>query len=358
MNNVTTPTSTNTGTTTGVPTYPPLAIDPPAAKPTVTTDPVAPPVPGVTAPKYIEYQSFCRMHEYEQVQYLSDTLKEKRLQLLQDKLKAEPESIKIKTRLLKEYVDQKKTKEAEETLRQIRAMKVATTDIQYAESIFSFGKSDKKAARDLLLKILQDQPKNVEALKLLAEVHKSEANYYEYTAIYYDLLKLTRENYDEQLCESLTLDSHYTEAEKFCVKGSLEKKNPNFSIYLGIAAREKDNYKEAQTQFANSLKIKETEMGHVCSGEISILLKNNTAAQESFKKALEISSKSLRAQVALAWAYFNDKNRDKALVAFTNACALSKKSVTDLRLALKTLIQEKSDMIRAYSAQTERCLNN
>lgn len=276
---------------------------------------------------------------------------------MQEKLKAEPDAIKIKTRLLKEYVDQKKMKEAEDLLRQIRGLKIDSTEIQYAEAIFSFGKGDKKVARDALTKILQDQPKNVEALKLLAEVHKSESNFYEYTAIYYDLLKLTRENYDEQLCEALTLDSHYSEAEKFCIKGSLEKKNPNFAIYLGIAAREKDNYKEAQIQFNNSLKIKETEMGHVCNGEISLLFKKYDLAEESFKKALEVNPKSLRAQLALAWAYFNDKNRTQALAAFTSACALNKKSVADLRLALKTLIQEKSDMIRTYSAQTEHCLN-
>lgn len=350
----------------------PTGPAPAPATPTPPADPLAPllnsaapvapagieksPEAGITTPKYIEYQAVCRTHEYDQVQYLSDALKEKRIQLLQDKIKQEPESVKLKTRLLKEFVDQKKMKDAEGILKQLRSMTLSFEESKYAEALYSFGKSEKKAARDGLNKLLAEKPKNVEALKLLADIYKSDANYFEYEAIYLDLTPITKENYDEQLCEVLTLDSRYADAEKYCQRGAAENKSPLFSIYLGVAAREKENFKEAQKQFQNSLKIKETEMGLVCSGEIFLMQKNLPAAQELFLKATVANPKSMRAHASLAWSYFNDKKRTEALQSFQAACALNKAAAADVRKAVKVLIDEKSDFVKSYSAQIERCM--
>jgi len=331
----------------------------PLPNPSVPTTPsVTAPEAGINAPKYSEFQSACRTHDYDQVQYLPDSLKEKRIQFLQDKIKKESESAKLKIRLLKEYVDQKKLKEAEQLLKEIRPLKISKSDSQYAEALYDFGKGDKKVPRDLLNKILENDPNNVDALKLLAEVYKADNNYFEYTSIYYDLSKITKENYDEQLCEALTLDAHYADAEKFCTRGASEKKNPLFSIYLGIAARETQNFKEAQRQFTNSINIKETEMGYLCSGELYALQRKNTEAIDAFKKAIELSGQSTRAQLALAWVYFDDKNRTQALEAFKKACSTNKKVATEMRKAVKFLIDEKSDMVKAYVSQSEACLAN
>lgn len=356
--------STTTPPPTGTPSPTPTPTDPlapmlnsvqPNGTSSVPSEQKAPPA-DLQGPRYAEYQSFCRTHEFDQVQFLSDSIKEKRIQLLQEKIKQEPESAKLKMRLLREFVDQKKIKEADQVLKDIRNLKISSTEINYAEAIYAFGKMDKKAARDILNKLLEEQPKNVDALKLLAEIYKLDANYFEYASIYYDLVKITKENYDEQLCEALTLDSHYADAEKVCSKGAAEGKNPTFAIYLGVAAREKENLAEAQKQFSNSLKIKESEMGYVCSGEISVLQKKYEAADEAFQKAIALNPKSLRAHLALAWSRFSNKDRTQALISFQNACLLNKKAASDLRKAIKILITEKSDLVKNYSIQAEKCI--
>lgn len=355
-----TPPTTTPTTTTSAPstTSIPPTVDPLTGLPTQPAQPpqVAP-VANVNGPKYIEYQSVCRTREYDQVQYLNDALKEKRIQFLADKNRKEPDSIKLKTRLLKEYVDQKKSKDVEQILKEIRPLKVTSQEMQYAEALGALSKGDKKQARELLNKILAEQPNNVEALKLIGEIYKEDANFFEYESIYYDLAKITKENYDEQLCEAYTLDSHYADAEKVCNKGIAEGKNPVFNIFLGVAAREKENLQEAQRQFINSLKIKETEMGLVCSGEVYLMQKKFDKAEELFQKAIKVNPKSLRAYVALAWTFFYDKKQTEALIWFENACSLNKKSISEIRKAVKILVTEKSDLIRTYSSQIEKCGN-
>ncbi|MFZ3230169.1 MAG: hypothetical protein WA160_08185 [Pseudobdellovibrio sp.] len=327
------------------------------AKPAPPTLPTAPPA-AIPGPKYEEYQSICRTHEYDQVRYLSDTLKAKRIELLQEKVKREPDSVKVKTRLLKEFVDQRRKKEAEQTLAEIRSLKTTSIELNIAEALTAYARSEKKKARDLLTKVLTEQPKNIEALKILAEIYKTDANYFEATTIYFDLQKITNSNYDEQLCELLTLDSHYAEAEKFCLKGALENKNSDFFIYLGIGAREKGNLEDAQKYFLSSLKLKESEMSYVCSGEIFQMQKKSDEAQDSFKKAIDLNPKSLRAYIALAWSLFNSKNQLNALDSFKKACSLDAKTNFELRKALKILLAEKSELIKRYSEQIEHCLIN
>ena len=350
--------------------YPPLPTDPvapilnsaqtlingnPAApQPTTPINP-APVVPLVPTPKYEEYQSICRSNEYDIIYFLPEVIKEKRLQLIQEKIKKDPTLIKLQLRLLKEYIEQRKVKESEDLLRQLKELKISESEIKIAAAAVSYLKKERKKAKTLLNEVLTEQPKNQEALIWLAEIYKTENNYFESSSIYYDLIKESKVGVEEDLCEATTLDARYADAEPICTKGLRLKKSPFFDIYLGIASREKQNLKEAANYFSASLAIKETEMADTCSAEIFYMQKKWTAAQDMFLKALKISPKSIRAMTGLAWSYFNDKDRDKALDYFKEACHLDKKQGLEMRKAAKVLIDEKSDLSSKYLDQLQRC---
>ena len=350
--------------------YPPLPSDPvapilnstqqiingvPAAPPSTNPATPVPVAPVVPTPRYEEYQSICRSNEYDIVYFLPDSTKEKRVQLLEEKIKKDPGATKLQLRLLKEYVDQRKIKESEDLLQRLKASKISENEIKTAAAAVFYLKKERKKAKTLLNEILTEQPKNQEALIWLAEMYKSENNYFESSSIYYDLIKDSKVSVEEDLCEVTTLDARYADAEPICLKGLANKNSPYFDIYLGIAAREQQKLKEAANYFSSSLKIKETEMAETCTAEIFYMQKKWSAAEERFQKALKISPKSIRAMTGLAWSYFKDKNRDKALEYFKEACRLDKKQGLEIRKAVKFLIDEKSDLSSKYLDQLQRC---
>ncbi len=306
-------------------------------------------------PKYKEFLSICRTNEYDTIYFLNEDVKEQRIKLIEEKVKADPSSIKLQLRLLKEYVDQRKVKEAEHQLLLLKGKKAADDDITLANGMVSYLKKDRKKARDYLNKILTSQPKNLEALKWLAEEYKAELNYFEAHAIYDDMAKISSENTLQGICEVLTLDAHYTEAEPICLRGSAQKKDPFFDIFLGIAAREKNNIKAARKYFSDSMKIKDTEMAHVCLAETYAMEHKYSDAEKNYLLALKVTPRSMRALAGLAWSYFNEKDRITALDYFKKACSFDRKMAAEVRSAVKILLDEKAEISQKYIEQAQRC---
>lgn len=349
------------------PFYPPINSPAGTGSPAAGTNPADstnPPPLGTTTPslptsttssKYEEFQSTCRLNEYDQVAFYPEMIKEKRIQLIQQKINSEPQSVKLKLRLLKEYIAQKKSTEFERVLKELKAGKSTESEMKIASGAVAFAKKERKKAKELLNSVLSTDPKNTIALLWLAEVFYEEGNYFEVTAIYYDLKKNSSEDFQENLCIANTLDAHYAEAEPFCLKGSQAKQSPLFDTYLGVAAREKQNLREAEKFFKASLNIKPTEMAYSCLGELYYLEKKFAAAQENFSLASQIVPESARAHLGLAWSYFLTKNRVKALESFSRACKIDKKNALQIRKAVKILLEEKSDLVPTYAAQIQRC---
>ncbi len=316
---------------------------------------ILPPVPNI---KYQEHQSICRQNGFDSIFFLPEATKLQRLKMIQDKVKSEPTKIAFKFRLFKEFIMQRNLKEAQQIFEDIREGKTSESELAMLQGALAYLKKDTKKARDFLNKALQLDSKNIEALKWLAEEYKTETNYFEASTIYYDLMKLTSENQNENLCEVLTLDAHYTDAEPLCLKGDSEKKSPYFSVYLGVAARERGNLKEARKHFLSSLKIKPTEMANVCLGEVFTLEKASETSEKYFDAAVSVNPKSTRALLGLAWAAFSNKNRLKALENFKAACGLDKKTIVEIRKALKIILEEKSDLAPRYIEQVQRCIDS
>ncbi len=344
--------STILNTATPVPpiTQPSSAI--PSTAPTISQPPT---VPVPTAGKYEEYQSICRTNDYDTVAFFSDQLKEQRINLIKDRIVKNPKMISYQLRLFKELADQKKMQELQAAANDLKTKKLSGPDQRMADAIMAFAKKDKKSARDNLNAILAENPKNIDALKLLAEVYISDKNYFESASIFFDLRKITNKNHDASLCESYILHGHYAEAENYCFAEIARNKNPFASIFLGVASREQKKFKEAKKYFKNSLKTKETEMGHVCLGEMFELEKNYEEASASFEKALTVVPKSDRARVALAWSFFKNGKRSEAAEQFLKACNLNSKLVVEIRKALKILLNEKSESLASYSQILQKC---
>lgn len=336
---------------------PPTAVPIPATPAAQSTPSnLQPPlIPVPTVGKYEEYQSICRTNDYDTVAFFSDQLKQQRIQLIKDRILKNPTTMSYQLRLMKELADQKKLQELQATASELKAKKLSSPDQRMADAIVAFAKKDKKSARDNLNAILAENPKNVEALKLLAEVYINDKNYFESASIFFDLKKITNKNYDAALCESYVLHGHYPEAENYCFAEITKNKNPFASIFLGVASREQKKFKEAKKYFKNSLKTKETEMGHVCLGEMLDLEKNYAEAAASFEKAIAVVPKSDRARVALAWSFFKNGKRSEASENFLKACNLNSKLILEIRKALKILLDEKSESIATYSQILQKC---
>lgn len=325
----------------------------PGANPTVNP---AVPASAASAPgKYAEFQSICRTKDYETPAYYSEELKNLRLSMIKAKMKDKPQSISLHLRLLQELIDQRKIDQVQQTLQEIKAKNISQSERNMAEASMAILKGDKKSARDLLNKVLAENPKNIDALKMLADVFAKDSNYYETTAIYLDLAKITGKDYNEELCESYTLDTHYNDAEGYCFRGITKNKSAYASIFLGVGAREQQKMKVAKKYFSDSLKMKDTEMGYVCLGEIQMSEKLFSDAISTFKSGAAKFPKSDRAHVALAWALFTDKQRMLALEQFQKACSLNRRVVVEVRKTLKILIDEKSSDVPKYSLLLQSC---
>ena len=136
------------------------------ASPALVPTPIPVPVP-ITG-KYEEYQSICRSNEYDILAFYSEQLKEQRITLIKNHILKSPTTVSYSLRLLKELADQKKLKELQVAMTELKSKKLSGSEQNMADAILAFAKKDKKGARDRLNSVLKENSKNIEALKLLA----------------------------------------------------------------------------------------------------------------------------------------------------------------------------------------------
>lgn len=308
--------------------------------------------------KYDEYQSICRENLFDTPAFLSTQVKQKRIDDLKEKVNNSKNSVVEKTQLLKEYIDQGKTSEAEQQYASIKSDKSPDQFGKIAEALYAFSKNELNRAQSILATAAIENPKNREILKYLGEIYFKNKKYFEATSVYFDLVKLTKESFDLQLCETYTLDSQYKDAEKFCKKAdqSLDK-NPFPLIYLGISKREQLKYDEAIQYFKDSLKKNQTEMGFSCLGEVYYIKENYFAASEFFKKAFKAAPTSSRALLGIAWSQLKDKKILESLENFKQACQLNRNVNAEIRKAYKILNEEKSPQARLFLDHAIKCTN-
>ena len=323
--------------------------------PSVSGIPTAQPVSldGSSKPaasgKYEEYQSICRLNEYDIIKYYPDDLKKRRVDLLKEKISTKSENtIKLKLRLLKEHIDQDDNTSARPL--------IDALDNNILNALIVFSEKNYSSSRTILNKLLNENQNNIEVLRFLAEVYMKVGNYYEASTIYEDLNKLTSNSYLIQLCEHMVLNSANADAEDVCqLAANKFPDNPFPLIYAGVSYREREEHKKAMIAFRKAIKIKPTEMGYVCLAETHYMKGDFSTAIEQFKKASIINSASVRAILGLAWTQLKLKNNTDALDAFKKACYINGKYESEIRKAAKALTADKISDAKLFIQATEAC---
>ena len=344
------------------------ATPPPGVVNTITTTPVASPTTGNSQDqkdkkeeldkpgRYEEYQSICRKNEYDLPATLSEKQKEIRINNLKNKIKASAKSMTFKYQLLKEYIDQKNKKAAVDYVAELKKEELNSADsIILTQSLSIFEKSKFNAEKELV-KITTDNPKNIEALKVLAEIYKSQDKFSDVTTVYEDLAKITKLKYDEQLCEMYVMESYFKDAERYC--HSAIKQNPNNPfpyIFLGVLFRETNKENEAAEMFKQSLKLGKTEMALVCLGELSALKKDYKTASEFYRQARQLKPMSSRAVLGQAWAELYANKYVESLTSFKLACGQDKKYLIEFRKAAKYLNERKNENAAKFITESQNC---
>lgn len=307
--------------------------------------------------KYEEYQSMCRENEYDTVKYYSAEIRSKRIALLKDKIAgAGTDSIKLKLRLLKEYIEQDLPRLYKPYIDELRKEKLSTLDINLLNSLSAYSIKNYSFVVTTLLKLLDGDKTNTEILLFLAETYSKIGNYYEASSIYEDLNKTSNKAYLIQLCESTVLNSLNAEGEKICTQAmNQHPENPFPLIFKGISHRERQEQKLTLSSFQKSVNIRPTEMGYVCLAETHFLKGNYTEAITQFKNALNVVSGSMRALLGLAWTHLKIKNYSESVAAFKKACAVNGKYSLDIRKAAKVLNTDRIPEAKLFVQAAEAC---
>lgn len=323
----------------------------------------APPaVPVVTPGKYAEYKSYCRSNDFDETTQLTAEQRKRRIALLETKL-TNGQSAKLSSKaivpnaLIKEFLGEKNLKAAKAVYVKYKN-DLTAEDIIIWETEFDLQENKTTTASILKLeKYTIDNPTSKKALLKLAQVKKSLFFYSEAEEILLDLQRSDKKlDYSVDLCELYTLDSQYKDAEKHCLKASKQNAdNPIPLVYLGIAYRERELYKEAQEFFEDSLKKRKTEFAYTCLGELFYLKKDNQKTIEYLNQAVAQNKLSYRAQIGLAIAEFKEKKYPQALVNFKHACRLGNKDTLEMRKALKTLEEQNSIEAKNYYDAIQDC---
>lgn len=341
---------------------------PPLIAPVVptTTGPAVPQSPDsnatlgaitIGAGKYEEYQSICRRNEYDLIVHYSNELKEKRVDFLKDKIvDAGDKAIKFELRLVKEYIDQNEDKKLAVLVATLKEKKLATFDNEYLNALIAISTKNFSLARTILNKLLVGSENNIEVLRLLAEVYLAEENYFEASAIYEDLNKLTKNSYLVQHCQALVLNSYNADGENLCLQAARKFPDDPFAfIYIGISHRERGDFKNALSSFKKSVAIKPTEMGFTCLAEILYIKENFKEAIVNFKQSIKFNPHSERAVLGLAWTELKQKNYTEAMQAFKEACKMNSKNVIEIRKVFKLLHSEKIPEAKKFIQLTDSC---
>lgn len=310
-----------------------------------------------TSGKYKEYQSLCRLNEYDIIKYYSPAIKKSRVDLLKEKIAgAGDDVVKLKFRLIKEYIDQDEAPLIKPIVESLKKEKLSVYDSAFLNSLVFFSERNYTAAIALLNQMLAEDKKNVEVLPFLGEVYMLVENYYEASTIYEDLNQISKNAYLVQLCETSVLNSLNAEAEKICLDASNKfPENPLPVIYKGISHREREESKRAIFAFQKSLGIKPTEMGYVCLAEAYFMKGSLDEAAENFQNALNVVSKSIRAVLGLAWTQLKRNDYAGSIAAFKKACLINSKYEAEIRKAIRQLADNKSPQVKQFMSAAESC---
>ena len=359
------PVNTNPVQPPGPTVYPALPPSAAPATPAVTSSPSAAPIPGgkesldaekATSGKYEEYQSICRSHEYDDIQYKTDEVKQARIAIIKKRADSETEGMPERLLLLHEYLHQGDMQNFKKFSTELKNKKSSPRDNEVLNALILLSKKNARSAIASLLKALQNDEKNEKTLKLLAEAYIADNNYYEAGTIYEDLNKQLKNKFLVEQCEALVSNSLNADGEKVCMEAARAfPENPFPYLFVGVTHRERENIPTSIAFFKKSMRVRPTEMGATCLAESYFILKKFPEASKAFEQSLAVNPRSARAMIGMAWAQLKAKDYDASLAAFKRSCNISSRFASEVRKAYKFLSDEKIVSAKKFQQLAESC---
>lgn len=313
-----------------------------------TSDPLTGFGQGYVPGKYAEFLSICRNHDFDKLQFQKLETYQARVAELKNQAEQfiqnyDEKNIEQAFNVMAELIDLYENSILSSLTAFLNKKPLKAFNKTIFNGLVFYSQRNYRDARTNLLKANAEDNKNVFVLKILAQVYRYEGNFFESSAIYEDLNKENNNNYLAELCENFVLNSLNADGEKIC-RQAIKKfpDNPFPWLYAGITHRERQNLKLAKRYFLKANSVRPTEMGNICLAELSLIDSNYNEAITYFKESVNVSPKSSRAVLGLAWTQMNAKDFTGALSTFKKACELNRSYETEVRKAYKKLVEEKS----------------
>ena len=110
--------------------------------------------------KYKEYQSLCRLNEYDTVKFYAPDIKKGRIDQLKEQIAGAGEDVvKAKLRLIREYIDQDEIALIKPVVESLKKEKLSTYDSALLNSLVFFSERNYSAAIGLLNQMLSEDKK-------------------------------------------------------------------------------------------------------------------------------------------------------------------------------------------------------
>lgn len=205
--------------------------------------------------------------------------------------------------------------------------------IKFAQVKFYLSTSNMKKAKDILLTIIEKNPKNYNAHKYLANLYEKEGGIRKAIDEYVICIEINKQDYDSYYKVALLLNELEKKDEAIEMLSNLLEKKPEYhqaTITLGDLLIEKENYKEAVSVLTEALKYDPFNFDlNYELGIVYTMLNDFQSAKECYEKAAEINglnhkTKYNLAQIALLYKdldaaeeYFGQTLEDEDLQADT-----------------------------------------
>lgn len=323
-------------------------------------------------------------------------INKKRIDLLKSKLEKDKNNTLVISRLGKEYFDQKKFSEASDhlwthinlltvkdltLLAQIHEQAKQKMELQKVANLM-IGQNPKNALGYLflaksydeddpiesierkknLMKTLELDNKNKEAILLITKMFRKELNWYADRNVLVDGLKNIKNDKDLMtlLCESYSIDSAHSDAEKTCAQAIKEYPDEvkNY-VYLGITYRETYKTKQADEFFEKAVaKFPNSEFARACLAEEKLQRKDYVGAFNHYSAMYEQKIYTDRILMGYAKSAFQLKKYNEALVVFKIICQRDRSNAVEFRRSMLELgrTSYKKEWLE-YETELNNCVN-
>lgn len=151
-----------------------------------------------------------------------------------------------------------------------------------------------KKAKEILLAVVENNPVNYEAHKLLAKIYEKEGGIRKAIDEYVMCIDINKKDYDSYYIVAILLKESEKKDEAIEMLRNLLEKKPDYydaTIVLGDLLIEKDRIKEATAFYIDALKYNPVDYElYYCLGITYTMLNDFKSAKEFYEKAAEINS--------------------------------------------------------------------